>query len=72
MKLTEKMSYLQGLLDGLQVDTSTKEGKAVERHAMSQKSPKTKKAEKTRENTEKAQFYVEFHAKLGEKMQKIA
>lgn len=29
MKLTEKMSYLQGLLDGLEVDTSTKEGKAL-------------------------------------------
>ncbi len=29
MKLTEKMSYLQGLLDGLEVDSSTKEGKAL-------------------------------------------
>ena len=29
MKLTEKMSYLQGLLDGLDIDTSTKEGKAL-------------------------------------------
>ncbi len=29
MKLTEKMSYLQGLLDGLDIDNSTKEGKAV-------------------------------------------
>lgn len=29
MKLTEKMSYLQGLLDGLDVDDSTKEGKAL-------------------------------------------
>lgn len=29
MKLTEKMSYLQGLLDGLDVDASTKEGKAL-------------------------------------------
>ena len=29
MKLTEKMSYLQGLLDGLEVDSTTKEGKAI-------------------------------------------
>ena len=29
MKLTEKMSYLQGLIDGLDVDNSTKEGKAL-------------------------------------------
>ncbi|MCM1133551.1 MAG: hypothetical protein NC340_08780 [Ruminococcus flavefaciens] len=29
MKLTEKMSYLQGLLDGLEIDSSTKEGKAL-------------------------------------------
>lgn len=29
MKLTEKMSYLQGLLAGLEIDTSTKEGKAL-------------------------------------------
>lgn len=29
MKLTEKMSYLQGLMDGLEIDTSTKEGKAL-------------------------------------------
>lgn len=29
MKLTEKMSYLQGLIDGLDVDDSTKEGKAL-------------------------------------------
>lgn len=29
MKLTEKMSYLQGLLDGLDIDNSTKEGKAL-------------------------------------------
>ncbi|MDE6519712.1 MAG: hypothetical protein K2K91_04530 [Ruminococcus sp.] len=29
MKLTEKMSYLQGMLDGLDIDTSTKEGKAL-------------------------------------------
>ena len=29
MKLTEKMSYLQGLLDGLEIDTKTKEGKAL-------------------------------------------
>ena len=29
MKLTEKMSYLQGLLEGLEIDTSTKEGKAL-------------------------------------------
>ena len=29
MKLTEKMSYLQGLIDGLEIDTSTTEGKAL-------------------------------------------
>lgn len=29
MKLTEKMSYLQGLIAGLEIDTSTKEGKAL-------------------------------------------
>ncbi|MDE5569927.1 MAG: hypothetical protein K2I82_04655 [Ruminococcus sp.] len=29
MKLTEKMSYLQGLLNGLEIDSSTKEGKAL-------------------------------------------
>ena len=29
MKLTEKMSYLQGLLDGMEIDGSTKEGKAL-------------------------------------------
>lgn len=29
MKLTEKMSYLQGLLAGLEIDASTKEGKAM-------------------------------------------
>ncbi|WP_295070141.1 CD1247 N-terminal domain-containing protein [Ruminococcus sp.] len=29
MKLTEKMSYLQGLIDGLEIDSSTKEGKAL-------------------------------------------
>ena len=29
MKLTEKMSYLQGLLDGMEIDNSTKEGKAL-------------------------------------------
>lgn len=29
MKLTEKMSYLQGLLDGMEIDKSTKEGKAL-------------------------------------------
>ena len=44
----------------------------VERHAMSEKCLKTKKAEKSRENTEKAQFYVEFHAKPGDKLQKGA
>ena len=44
----------------------------VERHAMSKKGPETKKAEKSRENIKKAQFYVEFHAKLSEKTQKIA
>lgn len=29
MKLTEKMSYLQGLIEGLEIDNSTKEGKAL-------------------------------------------
>lgn len=29
MKLTEKMSYVQGLIDGLDIDSSTKEGKAL-------------------------------------------
>ncbi|MBQ8296666.1 MAG: hypothetical protein IJX77_02655 [Ruminococcus sp.] len=29
MKLTEKMSYLMGLIDGLDIDNSTKEGKAL-------------------------------------------
>ena len=29
MKLTDKMSYLQGLIDGLDIDSSTKEGKAL-------------------------------------------
>lgn len=29
MKLTEKMSYLQGLIDGLEIDDSTKEGKVL-------------------------------------------
>ncbi len=29
MKLTEKMSYLQGLLEGLDIDRNTKEGKAL-------------------------------------------
>lgn len=29
MKLTEKMSYVQGLIDGLEIDASTKEGKAL-------------------------------------------
>lgn len=29
MKLTEKMSYVQGLIDGLELDNSTKEGKAI-------------------------------------------
>ena len=29
MELGEKMSYLQGLLDGLDIDTSTKEGKLL-------------------------------------------
>lgn len=44
----------------------------VERHAMSKKGPETKKAEKSRENIKKAQFYVEFHAKPGDKLQKGA
>ena len=29
MKLTEKMSYLKGLLDGMEIDTTTNEGKAL-------------------------------------------
>lgn len=29
MKLTEKMSYVQGLIEGLDIDSSTKEGKAL-------------------------------------------
>ena len=29
MNLNEKMSYLQGLVDGLEIDASTKEGKAL-------------------------------------------
>lgn len=29
MKLSEKMSYLKGLLDGMEIDTTTKEGKAL-------------------------------------------
>ena len=29
MNLNDKMSYLQGLLAGLELDTSTKEGKAI-------------------------------------------
>ena len=29
MNLSEKMSYLQGLLDGLEIDTTTKEGKLL-------------------------------------------
>lgn len=44
----------------------------VERHAMSKKGPETKKAEKSRENIKKAQFYVGFHAKPGDKLQKGA
>lgn len=29
MKLTEKMAYLQGLMEGIEIDTSTKEGKIL-------------------------------------------
>ncbi|MDE5862643.1 MAG: hypothetical protein K2H28_10690, partial [Ruminococcus sp.] len=29
MKLTEKMSYLKGLMDGLEIDKSTKEGRII-------------------------------------------
>ncbi len=29
MKLSEKMSYLKGLLDGMEINTTTKEGKAL-------------------------------------------
>lgn len=50
----------------------TASGQAVERHAMSKKGSETKKAEKSRENIKKAQFYVEFHAKPGDKLQKGA
>ena len=56
----------------IQIHTGKGDKPCVERHAMSKKCPKTKKAEKSRENTEKSQFYVEFHAKLSEKTQKIA
>lgn len=49
-----------------------REAEGVERHAMSKKGPETKKAEKSRENIKKAQFYVEFHAKPGDKLQKGA
>ena len=52
------------------IRSATKPG--VERHAMSKKGSETKKAEKSRENTEKSQFYVEFHAKPGDKLQKGA
>lgn len=45
---------------------------AVERHAMSKKGPEMKRAEKSRENIKKAQFYVGLHAKLGDKLQKGA
>lgn len=33
MKLTEKIAYLKGLLEGMELDTSTKEGKAISRIA---------------------------------------
>ena len=33
MNLNEKMSYLQGLLAGLELDTTTKEGKAITKMA---------------------------------------
>ena len=52
--------------------TTTVTTTTVERHAMSKKGPETKKAEKSRENIKKAQFYVEFHAKPGDKLQKGA
>ncbi|MBR3679230.1 MAG: hypothetical protein IKL87_03410 [Oscillospiraceae bacterium] len=29
MKLTEKIAYMKGMLDGMELDTSTKEGKAI-------------------------------------------
>ena len=29
MKLTEKIAYMKGLMDGMELDTSTKEGKAI-------------------------------------------
>ena len=29
MKLTEKIAYMKGLLDGMELDSSTKEGKAI-------------------------------------------
>lgn len=33
MKLTEKMSYLKGLMDGLEIDSSTKEGRVLNQMA---------------------------------------
>ena len=33
MNLNEKMSYLQGMLDGLEIDTTTKEGKLLNQMA---------------------------------------
>lgn len=33
MKLTEKMSYLKGLMDGLEFDRTTKEGKVIDQMA---------------------------------------
>lgn len=33
MKLTEKMSYLKGLMDGLDIDSSTKEGRILNQMA---------------------------------------
>ena len=56
----------------VQADAAYEETEIVERHAMSKKGPETKKAEKSRENIKKAQFYVEFHAKPGDKLQKGA
>lgn len=58
--------------DGTAIVKGDQSGHGVERHAMSKKGPETKKAEKSRENIKKAQFYVGFHAKPGDKLQKGA
>lgn len=57
---------------GFRQSSTPRHDAVVERHAMSKKGSETKKAEKSRENIKKAQFYVEFHAKPGDKLQKGA